>query len=282
MLLPPRREHVGLKPSFLLPARRHLALIKETAAAAPICPRHADGNGPSAAGKMRGLTPKTAMAQTKDEDNWVAARIMTRLPRAIGNIAAWITTIDFAAAARCNSIRRFAAALASGLRGWLTSTKIPTPRSTLLQLLAGARARMTLVGDDDQSIYGWRGATLDNLRRLPQDYPELKVIKLEQNYRSTGAILQAANQLIAGNPKLFEKKLWSELGVGEAVQALACDHEEHEAERMAARWLTLRAANPSLRWRDMAVLCANHQSRPLEQALRRARIPYKVSGGQSF
>ena len=86
----------------------------------------------------------------------------------------------------------------------------------LLQLLAGERGLFTAVGDDDQSIYGWRGATIDNLKRLPADYPRLKVIALEQNYRSTGAILRAANCVIGHNPKLYEKKLWSDLGDGRA------------------------------------------------------------------
>ena len=95
------------------------------------------------------------------------------------------------------------------------------------------------MGDDDQSIYGWRGATLDNLRRLPLDYPALKVIKLEQNYRSTSAILRAANNVIGPNPKLFPKTLFSELGEGEPVRVVDCDSEEHEAERAE-----LKAAAP--------------------------------------
>ncbi|MEW6694933.1 MAG: UvrD-helicase domain-containing protein [Pseudomonadota bacterium] len=141
--------------------------------------------------------------------------------------------------------------------------------------------RLTCVGDDDQSIYGWRGATLDNLRRLPQDFPTLKVIKLEQNYRSTNAILRAANAVIGPNPKLFPKTLWSALGEGEPVRVLACDHEEHEAERAVARIQGLRAQGAA--WRDCAILYrANHQSRAFEVALRKANIPYKVSGGTSF
>jgi ATP-dependent DNA helicase Rep len=154
----------------------------------------------------------------------------------------------------------------------------------LLKLLVGhprPDARLTAVGDDDQSIYGWRGATLDNLRRLPQDFPQLRVIKLEQNYRSTNAILRAANAVIGPNPKLFEKKLWSALGEGEPVEVWACDHEEHEAQRAVARLQQWRARGAA--WRDMAVLYrANHQSRPFEVALRRAQIPYRVSGGTSF
>jgi len=139
------------------------------------------------------------------------------------------------------------------------------------------------VGDDDQSIYGWRGATLDNLKKLPVDFPTLKVIKLEQNYRSTGAILQAANNVIGPNPKLFPKRLWSELGEGEPVRVVDADSEEHEAERMVARIQSLRSESQHKEFRHFAVLYrANHQARILEQALRKAQIPYKVSGGQSF
>ena len=147
-----------------------------------------------------------------------------------------------------------------------------------------AHGLFTAVGDDDQSIYGWRGATIDNLKRLPQDYPTLKVIALEQNYRSTGHILRAANHVIAGNPKLFEKKLWSEFGDGEPVRVIECDGEEHEAERAVARIQALRGAGRRRsKFSDFAILYrANHQARVFEQKLRAAQIPYKVSGGQSF
>ena len=154
----------------------------------------------------------------------------------------------------------------------------------LLKLLVGEAARFTAVGDDDQSIYGWRGATLDNLKRLPQDFPQLQVIKLEQNYRSTSAILRAANNVIGPNPKLFPKTLFSELGEGEPVRVVDADTEEHEADRAVARIQSLRAAsNPPPAWKDFAILYrANHQAKPFEKALRRASIPYKVSGGTSF
>jgi ATP-dependent DNA helicase Rep len=152
----------------------------------------------------------------------------------------------------------------------------------LLKLLAGERGLFTAVGDDDQSIYGWRGATVENLKRLPADYPQLKVIPLEQNYRSTSSILRAANAVIGHNPKLFEKKLWSELGEGDPVAVLGCDTELHEAERTVSRIESLRASTGA-QWRDFAVLYrANHQARVFEQALRKAGISYKVSGGQSF
>ena len=160
----------------------------------------------------------------------------------------------------------------------------------VLKLLVGPRGRFTAVGDDDQSIYGWRGATLDNLKRLPQDYPNLKVVKLEQNYRSTSAILRAANNVIGPNPKLFPKTLFSELGEGEPVRVVDCDSEEHEADRVVARILSLRAEGTLQaegaqyrEWKDFCVLYrANHQARVFEKAFRKANIPYKVSGGQSF
>ncbi|MDO5289492.1 MAG: UvrD-helicase domain-containing protein [Pseudomonadota bacterium] len=153
----------------------------------------------------------------------------------------------------------------------------------LMKLLVGSQGSFTAVGDDDQSIYGWRGATLDNLKRLPQDYPRLKVIKLEQNYRSTSAILRAANNVIGPNPKLFPKTLYSELGEGEPVRVVDCDHEQHEADRAVARIQSLRETSAHKEWHDFAILYrANHQARVFEQALRRAQIPYKVSGGTSF
>jgi ATP-dependent DNA helicase Rep len=141
----------------------------------------------------------------------------------------------------------------------------------LLKLLVGgkdpAQARFTAVGDDDQSIYGWRGATLDNLKKLPLDFPALKVIKLEQNYRSTGAILRAANNVIGPNPKLYPQNLGSDLGEGEPVRVGDADTEEHEAERTVARIQSLRAsglnqAGPQFKeFRDFAVLHrANHQA----------------------
>jgi len=153
----------------------------------------------------------------------------------------------------------------------------------VLKAIVGERGRFTAVGDDDQSIYGWRGATLDNLRKLPVDFPNLKVVKLEQNYRSTSAILRAANNVIGPNPKLFPKTLFSELGEGEPVRVVDADNEQHEAERAVARIVSLRETSQHKEFRDFAVLYrANHQARVFEQALRKAQIPYKVSGGQSF
>ncbi|MGB0129752.1 MAG: UvrD-helicase domain-containing protein, partial [Rhodocyclaceae bacterium] len=152
----------------------------------------------------------------------------------------------------------------------------------LLRLLAGPRAAFTAVGDDDQAIYAWRGADSENLHRLSQDYPTLKVIKLEQNYRSTTRILAAANTLIANNPKMFEKKLWSQLGHGDVIRVSACRDAEQEAEQVVMR-LSAHKFEHRAAFRDYAILYrGNHQARLFEQQLRAHKIPYLLSGGQSF
>jgi ATP-dependent DNA helicase Rep len=152
----------------------------------------------------------------------------------------------------------------------------------LLQKLTGVRAAFTAVGDDDQAIYGWRGASADNLRQLREDYPHLHVVKLEQNYRSTVRILKAANSLIANNPKLFEKRLWSDLGHGDALQIMPARDDEHEAESVVMRLLSHKFQHRT-EWRDYAILYrGNYQARVFEQALRNEKVPYQLSGGQSF
>ncbi|TLF53885.1 DNA helicase Rep [Halomonas urmiana] len=152
----------------------------------------------------------------------------------------------------------------------------------LVRLLMGERATFTVVGDDDQSIYAWRGARPENLVTLGEDFPRLKVIKLEQNYRSTGTILRAANTLIANNPHVYDKTLWSEMGEGAAIRVVVNRHEEAEAERVASEILT-RRIKESAEWRDFAVLYrGNFQARLLELKLQHYQIPYKLSGGTSF
>ncbi|MBN8482473.1 MAG: UvrD-helicase domain-containing protein [Xanthomonadales bacterium] len=152
----------------------------------------------------------------------------------------------------------------------------------LVKALAGTRGAFTAVGDDDQSIYAWRGANPENLNELARDYPALRVIKLEQNYRCARRILRAANALIANNPHLFEKKLWSEGGEGAPIRVLECRDDEHEAERIAAEIAHLGERHKAP-WSEFAVLYrGNHQSRPLEKALRLARIPYHLTGGTAF
>jgi len=152
----------------------------------------------------------------------------------------------------------------------------------MLRWLAGTDGRLTAVGDDDQSIYGWRGAQPENLQQLSEDYPALNIIKLEQNYRSCGRVLQVANALIANNPHAIEKRLWSALHEGEYVRVIPCGNEMEEAGMIAAEILH-RQYTSRARWGDFAVLYrGNHQSRVLEQALREQKIPYHLSGGTSF
>ncbi len=152
----------------------------------------------------------------------------------------------------------------------------------LVKMLTGVRGQFTAVGDDDQAIYGWRGADVENLRQLTEDFSKLKVIKLEQNYRSTIRILRAANAVIANNPKLFEKKLWSELGTGDLIQVSAQQSEEAEAESVLIKLQAHKFENRTT-FRDYAILYrGNHQARIFEQYLRNQKIPYTISGGQSF
>lgn len=157
-----------------------------------------------------------------------------------------------------------------------------TSQYELVKILVGERARFTVVGDDDQSIYSWRGAQPQNLVRLNKDFPNLNVIKLEQNYRSKGRILKCANILIANNPHVFDKKLYSELDYGIPLRVLMAKNEEHEAEKVAAEIIGHRFMNRT-QWKDYAVLYrGNHQSRLLEKVLMKNRIPYRISGGTSF
>ncbi len=157
-----------------------------------------------------------------------------------------------------------------------------TSQYELVKLLVGERARFTVVGDDDQSIYSWRGAKPQNLVLLNKDFPNLKAVMLEQNYRSTSRILRAANILIANNPHVFEKSLFSEIPDGEKLKVLKAKNEEHEAERVTGELIAHRFVNRT-DYRDYAVLYrGNHQSRLIEKALMQNRVPYKISGGTSF
>lgn len=157
-----------------------------------------------------------------------------------------------------------------------------TSQYLFVKKLVGLRAHFTVVGDDDQSIYAWRGAKPENLGQLQQDYPQLKIIKLEQNYRSTGRILQAANHLIAHNPHLFEKKLWSELGHGDLLRVISCKDEQDEAERVVSDLISHKMRTRT-NYGDYAILYrGNHQSRIFEKVLRHYGIPYHISGGQSW
>ncbi|VTU37512.1 ATP-dependent DNA helicase rep [Variovorax sp. PBL-H6] len=242
--------------------------------------------------KNMGLNAAQAEAQAADDNERITARIMARYEE---RLTAY-QSVDFddligmplKLLQQHEDVRaKWQAALGHVLVDEYQDTN--ATQYEVLKALVGQRGRFTAVGDDDQSIYGWRGATLDNLRKLPLDFPSLKVIKLEQNYRSTSAILRAANNVIGPNPKLFPKTLFSELGEGEPVRVVDADNEAHEAERAVARIQSLRGGDAATQgqqfkeFRDFAILYrANHQARVFEQALRRAQIPYKVSGGQSF
>ena len=155
-------------------------------------------------------------------------------------------------------------------------------QNKLMRLLTGPMASFTAVGDDDQSIYAWRGADIENLRQLQTDFPALKVIKLEQNYRSTTRILKAANSVIRQNPKLFDKKLWSDKGHGDTIRVMACRDGEHEAEWVVTRLMAHKFETRG-KWSDYAILYrGNFQARAFEQQLRAQKVPYMLSGGQSF
>ncbi|MGE8558061.1 MULTISPECIES: DNA helicase Rep [unclassified Acinetobacter] len=157
-----------------------------------------------------------------------------------------------------------------------------TAQYILVKLLVGVMGQFTAVGDDDQSIYAWRGAKPENMALLKEDFPNLKVIKLEQNYRSTSRILKAANTVIGNNPHIFDKKLWSDKGHGEAIRVITCRNDDDEAERVVKDLITHKLMNGK-NWKDYAILYrGNFQARILETQLRQMQIPYKLSGGQSF
>lgn len=157
-----------------------------------------------------------------------------------------------------------------------------TAQYTLVKLLVGVMGQFTAVGDDDQSIYAWRGAKPENMALLKDDFHNLKVIKLEQNYRSTSRILKAANAVIENNPHIFDKKLWSDKGHGENIRVITCLNDDDEAERVVKDLITHKLMNGK-NWKDYAILYrGNFQARVLETQLRQMQIPYKLSGGQSF
>ncbi len=152
----------------------------------------------------------------------------------------------------------------------------------LVKLIVEERQALTVVGDDDQSIYAWRGARPENLAKLEEDFPTLKLVKLEQNYRSTSLILNSANVVIANNPHVFEKRLWSDMGAGDRIRIIRCRNEDAEAEQVAAEILDQKLKR-NVSFKDFAVLYrGNHQSRLLEIKLQAFQIPYRMSGGSSF
>ena len=277
---------LGLKPQFsILDSDDVLSLIKDCGATTDAATAR-QWQWAISRWKNAGLTAADALAQAKGEGERQTAQLMARYQERLS--AYQSVDFDDLIGLPLHLLQKHER-IAQKWQARMAHLMVDEYQDTnatqyeLMKLLVGPQGSFTAVGDDDQSIYGWRGATLDNLRRLPQDFPRLKVIKLEQNYRSTSAILRAANNVIGPNPKLFPKTLFSELGEGEPVRVVDCDNEQHEAERAVARIQSLRQTSLHKDWRDFAILYrANHQARVFEQALRRAQIPYKVSGGQSF
>ncbi|MFM9899940.1 MAG: ATP-dependent helicase [Polaromonas sp.] len=284
---------LGLKPQFSILDTDDVTSILKDAGGSTDAATARQWQWAISAWKSAGLNASQALAQAKDDNERVTATIMARYEE---RLTAY-QSVDFDDLIGLPlQLLQKNEQVAQKWQGLLAHVLVDEYQDTnatqyeVLKLLVGERGHFTAVGDDDQSIYGWRGATLDNLKRLPQDFPNLKVVKLEQNYRSTSAILRAANNVIGPNPKLFPKTLFSELGEGEPVRVVDCDSEEHEADRVVARIQSLRAEG-SLQavggqyreWGDFCVLYrANHMAKPFEKAFRRANIPYKVSGGQSF
>lgn len=234
------------------------------------------------------LTPDEAIAQAADEEELQAARIFRNYVATLSSYQA----VDFDDLIRLpvelfrtnEQVRdRWQRKLRYLLLDEYQDTN--TCQYELVKLLVtgpGKKPMFTAVGDDDQAIYAWRGATIENLKTLQVDFPDLNVIKLEQNYRSSTRILQAANAVIANNPKLFEKALWSEHGLGDPVKVLAMEDEEAEADQVVIM-LSAHKFERRAKFSDYAILYrGNHQARVFEKALRRERIPYVMSGGQSF
>ena len=281
-------EHakLGLKRGFsILDADDSAAIVKDLAPAAAKPDQLFALRNLVSAAKCNGLTPEQALAQAHGAREREAAMVYANYQKRLGAFNA----VDF------DDLIRLPLALLEGddetraawqerIRYLLVDEYQDTNNAQyrLLKQLAGERGAFTAVGDDDQSIYAWRGANPGNLDELARDYPALKVLKLEQNYRCSGRILRAANALIRHNPHVYEKQLWSEHGEGAPLRVLACRDDEHEAERIAAEIVHQQQLHKSP-WHEFAVLYrGNHQSRPLEKALRLTRVPYHLTGGTAF
>ncbi len=293
-------EVMGLKPQFSILDTDDVTSILKDAGGSVDAATARQWQWIISGWKNQGLNAEMALLQAKDDNEKIIARVMASYEERLSAYQAVdfddLIGLPLKLLQNHEEVRlKWQAQMGHVLVDEYQDTN--ATQYEVLKLLVGDKARFTTVGDDDQSIYGWRGATLDNLKKLPVDFPNLKVIKLEQNYRSTGAILRAANNVIGPNPKLFPKNLWSDLGEGEPVRVVDADSEEHEAERAVARIQSLRAGTeviassgpgtaPATQYKelkDFAILYrANHQAKTFEKALRKAQIPYKVSGGQSF
>ncbi len=285
-----RREHAaaGLRPGFsLLDAQDSEALIKEHLRGMP----NADALNPAAIAQRISrwkndlIDPATAQGRAEDAFETQVAGLYADYERSLRAYNA----VDFDELI-LGPARLFAShpEVLERWQGRIRYLLVDEYQDTngaqyeLVRQLAGRRGAFTVVGDDDQSIYAWRGARPENLARLKDDYPTLKVIMLEQNYRSSARILGLANHLIAHNPHVFEKRLWCDHGPGDPPRVLTCRDEAHEAERVISEILHCKFTD-GVPFGDMAILYrGNHQARPFEKALREHSIPYFLSGGTAF
>ena len=235
--------------------------------------------------KNAGLSPEEALAASKTAREQDAAKLYARYQARLSTFNA----VDFDDLIRLPvQVLENDAEIAAAWReriGYLLVDECQDTNDAqyrLLKVLAGPQGNFTCVGDDDQSIYAWRGANPDNLMQMARDYPALQVIKLEQNYRCSNRVLRAANTLIANNPHEHPKKLWSDQPDGDRIRVWECRDNEHEAEKVAAEIAFLHTARDAP-WSDFCILFrGNHQSRPLEKSLQLLRIPYHLTGGTAF
>ncbi len=279
-------ERVGLRRGFsVLDADDSAAIVKELAPGGTKPDVLRDIQHLLGQAKNAGLSPEQALAAARSARESDVAALYARYQQRL----AAFNAVDFDDLIRLPlGILETDAECRAGWRERLRYLLVDEYQDTndaqyrLLRALAGERGALTCVGDDDQSIYAWRGANPGNIEQLGRDWPNLRVIKLEQNYRCGRRILRAANALIANNPHAHTKKLWSEHPEGAPIRVLECRDSAHEAEHVAAIAATL-AERHHARWHDIAILYrGNFQARPLEKALRLANVPYHLSGALSF
>ena len=235
--------------------------------------------------KNAGLSPEQALAAARSTREMEAARLYARYQARLSSFNA----VDFDDLIRLPvQVLEESAEVVAAWReriGYLLVDECQDTNDAqyrLLKAIAGPRGHFTCVGDDDQSIYAWRGANPENLQQMARDYPALQVIKLEQNYRCSNRVLRAANALIARNPHEHPKTLWSDQADGERIRVWECRDSEHEAEKVAAE-IFFQHESAQVPWNEFCILFrGNHQSRPLEKALQLLRVPYHLTGGTAF
>ena len=282
-----KQEHAaaGLRPGFsILDSDDQLAMLREIAQQ-PDKALLQELRNRISQWKNDSLSPAEALAAAQDEDERSTALLYTAYERQLRACNALdfddLIALPVRLFSEHNDIRdKWRKRVRFLLVDEVQDTN--AAQYAMLRHLLDASANLTAVGDDHQSVYAWRGARPENLSLLGQDFPTLKIIKLEQNYRSVNSILQAANALISHNSQQFEKNLWSALGEGDKLRVLRCGDGDDEALRVAVEILQHKFKQRT-HFSDYAILYrGNHQARVLEGALRQHAIPYHLSGGQSF